>query len=421
MWATLAWIGPFRHLPPPRPERVAVLGRGPAGLASAYFLANAGVQVSVVEREQEPGGMLRYGIPPYRLPKEVLIREINNLVTSLGIDLHLGQDLAPAQIPGLLETADFVFCAPGLWSSQWPKELPESPLIHSGLEVLRRINSGQNISGSSFAVIGGGNVAVDVARSLLRLGKTVHIVYRRSFAQMPAYDLEKQQALEEGVHLHEQALTAAIDVQDTSLHITLAQALSQDGKIVPGEHSGSLQVDGLLVATGQAPHCEIQANERILIGGDLLLGPATVVQAMATGRQGARTILERIDPDLVHQADIDIQDLPVLSSHHPLEYVPKEKPVQEPLVDVNSRSQGFAEIHSGLNQSQVQEAASRCLQCTHCTGCGICWFFCPDVAISLEEGPEGETEVHIDQEHCKGCGLCAAVCPRGMIEMEEDV
>ncbi|MFW5899922.1 MAG: FAD-dependent oxidoreductase, partial [Desulfovermiculus sp.] len=420
------FLGDFgldRPFPKPdvlRPEKAAVVGSGPAGLSAAYFLAAAGLQVSIFERDPEPGGLLRYGIPAYRLPKNILSREIQNLTDSLGIDLHLEHPVPESDIPSLVQNFDYLFCAPGLWSSVRPSELPESKLIIDGLDLLRRINREERIEAESFAVIGGGNAAVDAARSLIRLGKRVDIIYRRSFAEMPAYEEEKLQALEEGVNLHERLVVSLVKEENGRLRILCAQAKSQEGRIVAGEEAKSLEVDRLVVAAGQAAHMQVPDHERVFCGGDLLLGPATVVQAMASGRQAALEILQCVDPVLARRLDSCDPQVPVVSKTSPcLDYLPKEPPLVPGQRDLSTRKSGFSEIHSGLSDQEAKQAASRCLQCGSCTGCGICWFFCPDVAISLS--PEDDPRVHIDAEHCKGCGLCAAVCPRGVIEMEEDV
>ncbi|MDZ7760857.1 MAG: FAD-dependent oxidoreductase [Desulfovermiculus sp.] len=412
-----------RSFPKPtaqRTEKAAVVGSGPAGLNAAYFLAAAGIQVSIFERDSEPGGLLRYGIPAYRLPKDVLTREINNLTKSLNIRLFLEHTVLEGDIPSLLDDFDFLFCAPGLWSSVRPSQLPESKLILDGLDLLRNINRGEAIEGQRFAVIGGGNAAVDAARSLIRLGKKVDIIYRRSFAEMPAYEQEKLQALEEGVNLHERLLVSRAEEENGGLHIVCAQAEAQEGRIVPGTEAKTLNVDRLVVAAGQAVHMRVPEHERIFCGGDLTLGPTTVVQAMASGRQGAKEILQIVDPARAEGPDMVDTQMPAISNTNVrLDYVPKEAPITPEQRDVTSRRSGFPEVHPGLSDLEAELAASRCLQCGRCTGCGICWFFCPDVAISLD--PDQEPQVHMDAEHCKGCGLCAAVCPRGMIEMEEDV
>ncbi len=409
---------PFPQPAAQRPEKAAVIGSGPAGLSAAFFLATAGIQVSIFERDPEPGGLLRFGIPSYRLPKDVLNQEINNLIRSLDICLHLEHPVQETDILSLLDCFDYVFCAPGLWSPVRPPDLPLSSRIQDGLDLLRRINSKKQVDGKTFAVIGGGNAAVDAARSLIRLGKDVYIIYRRSFAEMPAYEQEKGQALEEGVSLHEHMLVSAVQEKDGQLHLTCSQAQNRNGRIATGPEVKRMHVDHMVIATGQAAHMHVPEHERIFCGGDLFLGPSTVVQAMATGRQAAQEILQSVDPG--SEAGITPAQMPAMpSSQVRLDYVPREPPLVVDQTDVQTRKSSFSEIHPGLSLSEAEQAASRCLQCGRCTGCGICWFFCPDVAIDLN--PDQEPQVHIDIEHCKGCGLCAAVCPRGMIEMEEDV
>ena len=411
---------PFLKPDVQRQEKAAVVGSGPAGLSAAYFLAAAGIQVSIFERDPEPGGLLRYGIPAYRLPKNILAQEINNLTDSLDIRLHLEHPVPEADIPSLVQEFDYLFCAPGLWSSVRPPELPESKLIIEGLDLLRRINREEKIEARSFAIIGGGNAAVDAARSLIRLGKKVDIIYRRSFAEMPAYEEEKCQALEEGVNLHERFVVSRAKEENGRLRIVCAQAKTHEGRIVAGVEAKSLDADRLVVAAGQAAHMRVPDHERVFCGGDLLLGPATVVQAMASGRQAAQEILHSVDPALTQEPGIVDPQMPTVSNtNFGLEYVPKESPLVPGQKDLSTRKSGFSQIHSGLSDQEAKQAATRCLQCGSCIGCGICWFFCPDVAISLS--PEDDPRVHIDAEHCKGCGLCAAVCPRGVIEMEEDV
>ena len=403
------------------PAKTAVVGSGPAGLSAAYFLATAGIQVSIFERDPEPGGLLRYGIPAYRLPKNILAQEIHNLTDSLDIRLYLEHPVPETDIPSLLQEFDYLFCAPGLWSSIRPPDLPESKLIIDGLDLLRRINREEKIEAESFAVIGGGNAAVDAARSLIRLGKKVDIIYRRSFAEMPAYAEEKHQALEEGVNLHERLVVSRAEEENGRLRIVCAKAQAQDGRIVAGVEDKSLDVDRLVVAAGQAAHMQVPDHERVFCGGDLSLGPATVVQAMASGRKAAQEILQSVDPSMAQGLGgiVDAQTPAVSNATPRLDYVPKESPLVPDQTDITNRTSGFTEIHSGLSDQEAKQAASRCLQCGRCTGCGICWFFCPDVAISLD--PDHEPQVHMDPEHCKGCGLCSAVCPRGVIEMEEDV
>ena len=415
-------LGLDKLLPGPelvREERVAVLGSGPAGLAAAYFLARAGVQVTIFEREDEPGGLLRYGIPAYRLPREVVSREITNLISSLHIDLRLGQEVSGEGIKELRATYDFVFCAPGLWGSVQPPEFTGKPGFLQGLDLLHDISCGQVPEGERFAVVGGGNVAVDVARSLKRLGKEVEIVYRRTFAEMPAYPEEKQSLGEETIPIREQSLVTGVDSKAQGLELTISEAVNKNGRIESGSGRDTLRVDRLVLAVGQQKHFDIPEGERIVIGGDLELGASSVVEAMASGRQGAESILARIDPDLWLQDKDKARERGVAGPEIVnLEYVTRQEPVTAREIPGQERKASFVEVVQGMDREEALQAASRCLNCGLCTSCGLCWFFCPDVSVRLKSGEEG-CGVEIDSEHCKGCGLCASVCPRGVISMEE--
>ena len=410
---------PFAPPAAMRSERVAIVGSGPAGLAAASFLARQGLGVTIFERDPEPGGMLRYGIPAYRLPREILSREVDNLVVSLKIDLKCSTPINPEDLPGMLQEFEYVFCAPGLWGGITPEAFAGQDNVLQGLDLLKSISQGGRPEGRVFGVVGGGNVAVDVARSLVRLGKEVRIIYRRTFAEMPAYDHEKSQALEEGVELLEERLVTGIAQKGQGLELALTRAVREQGAIRPGEAAGSLSVDRLVLAVGQAAHMEVADHERVLVGGDARLGPATVVEAMATGKEAAAEILSGlnlqdaaaeltwseprvVDPDSVHT-----------------EFLPREQAIARSELPLDQRSSSFAEVVPGESAEAVAEMASRCLGCGSCSACGLCWFFCPDVAIMIEED-QGRAEVSFNMEHCKGCGLCAAVCARGMIEMEED-
>ncbi|MBS3755742.1 MAG: FAD-dependent oxidoreductase [Desulfobacterales bacterium] len=405
-----------------RNERIAVLGSGPAGLAAAYYLASAGFEVTVKEKEKLAGGLLRYGIPAYRLPRDILDCEIGNLIDSMGIKIELGKQTKAADIPAFLQDFDFVFCAPGLWDSAVPEEFRGMENMEPGLELLKNLNQGAVPSAERFAVVGGGDVAVDVARSLIRCGKQVHIIYRRTFEEMPAYTDEKTQALEEGAVLWEKRLIGFIDPsQSGGLHLGLARAEKQTGKIRAGRIVEELEVDRVVPAVGQTAHMDIAGSERIFLGGDYSIGAATVVEAMATGQKAAEAILASVAPDLLKDRIPPERNLPAVEpAGVSLDFEPRRQRIEIQELDPESRKASFAEIRSGLGEKEVLEAASRCLDCGSCSGCGLCWFFCPDVSVTLEQHGEKTFPV-FDLEHCKGCGLCAAVCPRGVIQLEEDV
>jgi NADPH-dependent glutamate synthase beta subunit-like oxidoreductase/NAD-dependent dihydropyrimidine dehydrogenase PreA subunit len=409
---------PFPEPQPRRRERVAVVGSGPAGLAAAALLARHGVQVTVFEREPEPGGMLRYGIPAYRLPREVLSREVDNLVSSLGIDLRCDRPVNREELSSMLEEFDGVFCAPGLWGSITPEGFSGQESVDQGLDLLKSISLGEKPQGQTFGVVGGGNVAVDVARSLVRLGKEATIIYRRTFAEMPAYEHEKAQALEEGVDLMEQRLVTAVEPDGQGLNLSLSRAEQVQGAVRPGEAAGGMKVDRLVLAVGQAAHMEVPGHDRLLIGGDLKLGPATVVQAMATGREAAAEILSRLGI-AEEEPGVDLDRVVDPASVQTM-YLPREAPLSRHELPPEERAASFAEVEPGPDSQTVADMAARCLGCGSCSACGMCWFFCPDVAVEIDQDRDSP-EVAFNLEHCKGCGLCAEVCARGVIEMEEDL
>jgi len=417
---------PFPAPPVPRPERVAVIGSGPAGLSCAAFLARQGIRVTIYEKESAPGGLLRYGIPAYRLPREILNREIDNLLHSLDIELCCGREIKVAELPALLEDYDYVFRAPGLGRSRLPAGISRQPGVTTGLELLHDLADGGMPEGSSFAVIGGGNAAVDAARSLLRLGKDVRIIYRRTLEEMPAYDDEKKQLLDEGITLCQQQLVTKVATTDGGrLLLTVNRAVAASGsEIKAGDVIEELPVDGLVVAIGQqAAEDENVSHERLLRGGDLVSGPATVVEALASGKEAALQILSRCGlAEAVENglpAGETENNIAAFDNLH-LEYYQPQKavvPVEERAAD---RRLSFVEVVPSLDEAEALAEAGRCFNCGSCNGCGICWFFCPDLAIALVEDDAGTTVV-IDEDHCKGCGLCAVSCPRAVIEMQEDM
>lgn len=398
----------------PRPQRiynyeVAVIGSGPAGLAAAYFLSRYGLKVNIMEKEPEPGGLLRYGIPGYRLSKDILAREIDNLIKSFSIGLKCNTEIDRHDIQDLLREYDFVFCAPGLGETFIPNEFKNKSNIKKGLEFLKSINKSSEIQGDRFIIIGGGNVAVDVARSLVRAGKKAEIIYRRSFKDMPAYKQEKAQALKEGVLVREDCLVSHVDYKDEFLKLSIHQSKRTDKGIELGDFLEYRLADQVILATGQKEHLNLPVHPRLFQGGDLKTGPASVVEAMATGKEAAKKILDKIE--IEH--DIDIPSQQELESSKPQ--------LDRFLLPSQTKEEGLADLDNLTPDCQmIVRQAFSCLHCGTCNGCGLCSFFCPDMAIKLGNESDRKTII-FDLYHCKGCGLCAAECPRGVIEMEEDI
>ena len=407
-----------------RQEKVAVIGSGPAGLAAAIFLARQGVQVTVFEQNENPGGLLRYGIPAYRLPRQILDQEIENIIASYKIDLRCNQKIEPAYFDKLQKEYDAVIAAPGLTQSSIPGFWPKTAKIKGALELLAAISREEPITGDDFVIIGGGNAALDAARSLKRLGKNVKIIYRRTRDEMPAYPDEIEEALAEGLLIQEANVVEKIIDNGRGLTLDLHRSRKNGDRIEAGDFIETITTDCLIAATGQKSGSGFQAcGPDLLKAGDFAHGAASVAEALASGRKAAETVLQKFgwlpeNPD----SDQAENQPPITSEQLHLNYYTKKPAIKIPQLATAARVANFSEVNPGLSLQQLENEAGRCLSCGNCTTCGICWFFCPDVAIAINRGSaQAESQILFDYDHCKGCGQCAEVCPRGVIEMEEDL
>ena len=412
-----------------RAEKAAIIGAGPAGISAALFLARQGLKVTIFEQAPAAGGLLRYAIPAYRLPREILDRELNNILESYDIELKCNQRIEPSKLPQLEKEYQNLIWAPGLQRSSLPAPWCDIPQVKGALELLAAISRNETIEGQRFMIIGGGNAALDTARSLLRLGKNVEIIYRRTVAEMPAYAEEKKQALDEGLVIHEKMVVGTIEAGKT-LQINLHQAQNSDGHITTGDFLKKVEADYLIAAIGQESDLDLDdfsLNNRnsIIKAGDFAHGAASVAEALASGRRAAETILEKLEitSSFSLKADTESENPTIVeSSSLHLDYYNKTAAISLPELDFRARTNNFSEIRQSLNQEQMKSEVERCFHCGSCTACGICWFFCPDVAIAINrEESDPEKRVLFDYDHCKGCGQCTSVCPRGVIEMEEDL
>ncbi|MEF8943694.1 MAG: FAD-dependent oxidoreductase [Desulfohalobiaceae bacterium] len=415
-------LGLDRSYPAPdamRPERAAVIGSGPAGISAAYHLARQGIGVVMYEERPAPGGMLAYGIPEYRLPRATLRAELDNLLASLPIDLVPDRRITPQELETLRQENDFLFCGPGLWGTSLPGEFAGTPNVRHGLELLEAINSGQVPPESRFVVVGGGNVALDTARCLRRLGKEVSIVYRRTRSRMPAYAEEIRQALDEGVPVLEERLIGTMEETDRGLQLQLAQAVQTDGGIEPGEPLERVNTDIVVPAVGQTRDTVFPEDSSVFLIGDYRDGAGNVARAMASGRQAAERALASCGLDTETPASSrESENAKDRAAPWGICFLQPETPCETPEVAPSERAKDFREITPAPDSEEIAALASRCLQCGRCTACGLCWFFCPDLAVQLESGSQS---VAIDGSYCKGCGICASVCPRGVIRMREEV
>ncbi len=389
-------------------EKIAVIGSGPAGIACAYDLVKAGYQVKVFEAAEKAGGMLRYGIPEYRLPKNILDDELA-YVKELGVEIATNSPVSNVE-EILGKEYQAVFLANGAWISQ-KMNIPgeESKGVLSAIDFLKQVAEGKKVNlGDKVAVIGGGNAAVDAARTALRLGaKEVSVIYRRSRAEMPAIPSEIEEMEEEGVKIR--FLTNPVEVMAKKDALARIKCVKMElgepdasGRRRPVPVKGSefeLDIDTLILATGQAvdksrlpAKLELAASgvvkadpvtfqtniKGVFAGGDVVSGPATVIEAVAAGKEAAISIqryLEGIDlkegrPETRER----IKDLPKKN-------VAKKPRAAMPQRSAARRIKSFEEVEEGFDEARAIEEASRCLNCAVCSECMECVKACERNAI----------------------------------------
>ena len=418
----------------PSGKKVLVVGAGPSGLSAAYHLARLGHRVTVHEAGPMAGGMMRFGIPKYRLPREVLDAEVQRIV-ALGVQILYNTPVADVMEARLQGGFDAVFLAVGAHIAR-RAHIPavDSARVLDAVSVLRSMESaGQPLLGRRVVVYGGGNTALDVARTARRLGATeAVIVYRRNREKMPAHDFEVEEALQEGVmikwlstirHAGEGALTVEKMVLDdkgfpqptgefeTLEADSLVLALGQDVDLslidgVPDlvVEDGVVQVDAHMM-TGHAG---------LFAGGDMVPAQRNVTVAIGHGKKAAR----HIDAWLrgTPLADAPKAELAGFDRINPWYYSDAPKTLQ-PVLDLARRTSSFDEVQGGLDATNALFEARRCMSCGNCFECDNCYGVCPDNAV-IKNGPGRGFDFNYD--YCKGCGVCAAECPCGAIRMEPE-
>lgn len=433
-------------------ERVAIVGSGPGGLACAYYLRKLGYPVTIFEAQSELGGMLRVGIPQYRLPRDVVDIEVQRLM-SMGVEIRSKTRVMSLDL--LFEMGyRAVFVTIGAHQGlRLGIEGEETPGVLDGATFLREVNLGLKPDlGEKVAIVGGGNVAIDAARTALRLGVAdVEILYRRSRAEMPADEVEIEQALEEGVTISFLVAPVRVKRSNGSLNVTCRRMElgEPDAKgrrqPVPVEGSDySMEVDTLIGAIGQAPQMPggfgirigrgstIQVDPvtlttnrmGVFAGGDAVSGPATVVQALATGRQAAH----RIDDYLQHRYPrSEVQVRKTLEGELRPETIEMIKKVgrYEPVsLPVEARTRDFQPVESVYSWEAAIAEARRCLRCgagadilfqDKCASCLSCLRVCPYHVPFIDA--TGTVQIPVDQ--CQACGVCAAECPARAITLRK--
>ena len=451
---------------PPTGKRVALVGAGPGSLTTAYYLAQRGHETVVFEALPKAGGMLRYGIPEYRLPKAVLDDEIG-LITKLGVSIEYGKALGrDFTIGDLLDRGfDAVFLGLGAMGSR-RMGVPGEDLagVWAGTEFLKKIGLGQTVEvGRRVAIVGGGNTAIDAARTCVRLGaEKVTIVYRRSRREMPAWDVEVEAALAEGVEMHFLAAPTKIEGDGRCrrmeyIRMELGEP-DESGRRRPVPIEGSeqtIEVDNVIAAIGQMPDlaCIDRTAERdpdsveakieltrwgtivaddgtgatavpgVFAGGDVVRGAATAIEAIADGGAAAAAIDRYLrgagvaaPPPLINVRKERWDELP------PEEFSDVERrPRQEmPELPVEERVHTFDEVELGFTEEQALEEAKRCLECG-CVGAFTCKLrqYATEYGAVVErfegevvraEADERHPFIRIEPEKCILCARCIRIC-----------
>ncbi len=426
---------------PWRAETVAVVGSGPAGLSGAYHLARLGYPVTLFEGTDELGGVLRTGIPEYRLPADVLGHEIS-FILQHGIRAHTGKFLSRADLLELTHEYAAVFAATGLQDSR-TLDLGGIGLDHvdQGIQFLDRVRTGATrLDGKHVIVIGGGNTAIDAARSALRVGaKHVDIVYRRTRQEMPAIREEIEEALEEGVVLHE--LVSPLQLADrgtgvalTCQRMTLGEPdASGRPRPVPDTSEGAqfdMPCDRIILALGQSTDISIlpegseihegksllgMSGAPLFAGGDFATNEGTVSAAIGSGRNAAWHIHRTLTGEDIFTPPEAPVATPDQITMHVFDHRPQEV---GGMINAADRRRSFTEVRVGYRDNPAlhpaAEEAQRCFNCGVCNTCDRCLEYCPE-GILLREG----NGYRFDYDYCKGCGVCATACPRGVIYMSQ--
>jgi 2-oxoacid:acceptor oxidoreductase delta subunit (pyruvate/2-ketoisovalerate family) len=410
-------------------KKVLVVGAGPSGLSAAYHLRRMGHAVTVREAGPVAGGMMRFGIPKYRLPRQVLDAEIQRIV-DLGVTLELN-----SKVGNVLEAKDAggfdaVFLAVGAHIAK-RAYIPagSAAKMLDAVSVLRSMEGEeQPLLGRRVVVYGGGNTALDVARTARRLGATESIiVYRRTREKMPAHESELEEALQEGVLV--KWLSTIKQAGESSITVE-KMALDAKGNPQPTGEFETLEADSVVLALGQdvdlsllenVPGLEIKdgvvqvdagmmtGHAGVFAGGDMVPGERTVTVGIGHGKLAARNIDAWLrGAQWVHPANHELASFDKLNTWYYTD-APKSK---QPVLDTIRRQSTFEEVVGGFDETTAQFEARRCLSCGNCFECDNCYGVCPDNAV-IKLGPGLRYQFNYD--YCKGCGICVSECPCGAI------
>ena len=415
-------------------KRVLVVGAGPSGLSAAYHLRRLGHAVEIYEAGPMAGGMMRFGIPKYRLPRDILDAEIARIL-DLGVTLRLNTKVVNIAEAMMLRGFDAAFLAVGAHIAK-RAYIPagEAAKILDAVHVLRSMEGEDKpLLGRRVAIYGGGNTALDVARTAKRLGATeAIIVYRRTRDRMPAHDFEVEEAIEEGVMM--KWLSTIRNVEEGKITVE-KMVLDEKGFPQPTGELETLEADSLVLALGQdvdlsllhgVPGLEIKDGvlqvgsnmmtgySGIFAGGDMVPAERTVTVAVGHGKKAARHIDAWLRSGVY--APPPRHEIAAFEKLNAWYYADAPKTVR-PVLEMARRRTTFEEVTQGLDETNALYEARRCLSCGNCFECDNCYGVCPDNAV-IKLGPGNRFKFNYD--FCKGCGVCAQECPCGAIVMQPE-
>lgn len=410
-------------------KKILIIGAGPSGLSAAYFLRKMGYAVTIYEMHSKVGGMMRYGVPKYRLPREVIDAEVKR-ITDIGVNIVYNKkvDNLKSSIAGY----DAVYIAAGASVAvKTDIEISESSSIIDAIDLFQKLEDGSELSiGKKVLVYGGGNTAIDAARSALRLGaESVKIVYRRTLQNMSAHDSEIQEALAEGVEIL--CLRTINSINGNKVFLDKMDFNEETSTLSKTGETETICVDNVVFAIGQSVEntmfkevedivisekgvVEVDSNlmtgaAGIFAGGDIIAGKRTITHAIGFGKKAAKCM----------DAYLRGVEVPLNKKHEVANFkkLNTEYFKNNNRVEVSRRGNiSFEEKHILYSEEELLNESRRCFSCGNCFHCDNCYSYCPDNAIIKHE--DGSLEFNYD--YCKGCGMCATECPCGAIKMTSD-
>ncbi|MBO6056390.1 MAG: NAD(P)-binding protein [Alphaproteobacteria bacterium] len=409
-------------------KKVLIVGSGPSGLTAAYFLKKFGYNVDLFESHKYLGGMMRYGVPKYRLPRHVLDAEIKR-IQDCGVNIICNKKVE--NLKDELVNYDAVYLAIGASvASSVNIDVESKATVMSAIDLFQKMEDDSNDLpnlGKSVVVYGGGNTAIDAARTALRLGaEDVKIVYRRTINNMPAHETEIQDALSEGIEIL--CLRTISSINGKKVILDKMDYDEENGILSRSGKNEMIVADSVIFAIGQAVECSflqgiegISVSEKGLIdvdncmmtglkgvfaGGDAILGKRTVTHAIGYGKKAAKCIDAFLQGrDYVPNSKNEVANFKKLNTEY---YKKDERKEVSRLGNLD-----FEEKDVSYSNNEIIQEAMRCFSCGNCFHCDNCYSYCPDNAIIKHE--DGTLEINYD--YCKGCGICASECPCGAIKM----